>query len=115
MQSRLLTDALRTLQRKFAFESGFTSEEFVRQINDVLDLYPTTYFVNSRDRSKRVSGFGVSKNPDKVIIRYIDRRNSTVLIRNLQFNVIAIEADVWDEPSEEAEEDFLLQRLGIRV
>lgn len=115
MQSRLLTDALRNLQRKFAFESGFTSEDFVRQINDVLDLYPTTYFVNSRDRSKRVSGFGVSTNPDKIIIRYNERRNATVLIRNLQFNIVSVEADVWDEPSEEAEENFLLQRLGIRV
>ena len=114
MQSRLLMDALQNLQRKFAYESGFTSEDFVRQLNDVLDLYPTTYFVNGRD-NKRVTGFGVSTNPDKVIIRYADRRNATVLIRNLRMNIKAIENDIWDDPSDEDEEDFLLQRLGIKV
>lgn len=113
--ARLLMDALRTIQRKFVYDSSYTNRDLVTELNNVLDLYDSVYFVNLRDKTKRVTGFGASSNTDKVIIRYNDRRNSTVFIRNLHNNVIAVEPDEWDEPSEEAEENFLLQRLGIKV
>lgn len=103
----------------FSFLKEKYSVEYIeKELNNLISKIPSSYRLKNIRSNKTVVGIRMSKkSKKKIIVMYNTGSNSTMSIKNFFVNLKFVEFDIWDELDElddDVEEDFRLQRMGIK-